>query len=100
MDIIDRISYSKEVKMIKANNLDWKCVLGVKGLIVRNIVSDADKLEAIGKIGLDRCIEYTKTKYFEKHSEKIPKNVLKVMVNNYADEKLKTLKDHFIRTKI
>jgi hypothetical protein len=49
LNIIDRISYSKENKIRQSNGmLDWYKVLGNKGCIIRDIVSDADKLEAIG----------------------------------------------------
>jgi hypothetical protein len=48
MLIIDNISYSKEDKAIKSGcPLTWN-ELGEDGLLVRHIVSDADKLEAIG----------------------------------------------------
>lgn len=95
VNIIDRISYSKEVKNIK---LDWNEVIGEYGCIIRNIVSDADKLEALGKSGYDRCIEYRKEDYFKKYSLEIPQNLLYDDVKKHAHEKLLRLKDHFIRT--
>ena len=36
--------------------------LGPDGQLVRNIVSDADKLEAIGREGVNRCMEYSRAK--------------------------------------
>lgn len=58
--IINRISYSTQIKMInKFGKVDWLDVLGENGMIIRSIVSDADKLEALGKAGLQRCIDYT-----------------------------------------
>ncbi|AYV78160.1 MAG: metal dependent phosphohydrolase [Edafosvirus sp.] len=94
-DIIDRISYSKENKAIKNNEkLDWEEKLGQDGLFIRNIVSDADKLEAIGKKGIDRCVEYTKVIDGNNLSEiEINKKVVE-----HAKEKLLRLKDEFIRT--
>lgn len=99
-NIINRLSFSKENKA-RLNNqtLDWVDVLGNNGKFIRDIVSDADKLEAIGKIGIDRCIMYSKEKYFEKYGQEIPKNELIKSVKIHADEKLLRLKDEFIRTK-
>jgi HD superfamily phosphodiesterase len=96
-DIIQRISYSKEVKQGRS---DWLSILGEKGCIVRNIVSDADKLEAIGKIGMERCIDFSKEQYQHKNNgENMPSNLLIEAVSKHADEKLLRLKDEFIITK-
>jgi len=101
LNIIDRISYSKENNTMKQNKkLDWLEVLGDTGCFVRDIVSDADKLEAIGKIGMERCIEYTKHHYFEENHQEIPYQELVVEVVKHANEKLLRLKDEFIRTNI
>jgi uncharacterized protein len=89
-DIIDRISYSKEVKY---GNKDWQKIIGIDGLIVRNIVSDADKIDAIGENGVRRCIEYG----FHKYKEATDKEMIK-RVRDHAEEKLLLLKDKFIRT--
>jgi HD superfamily phosphodiesterase len=35
-------------------------LIGVRGMLVRNIVSDADKLDALGMHGLHRCLSYIK----------------------------------------
>jgi hypothetical protein len=95
MNIIDRTSYSKENNVIKAGGkLDWQDVLDADELEIRDIVSDADKCQALGEIGLERCIQYTK----EKHGE-ISVNTLRKYVTEHADEKLLRLKDHFIRTR-
>jgi len=53
---VNMVSFSKEVKWGRGYYreflpMDWQ--------LVRDIVSDADKLEAIGDIGLERCIHYT-----------------------------------------
>ena len=102
IDIIESISYSKEKKEIdRGTPIDWKKKFGEYQLI-RNIVSDADKLEAIGKIGIIRCIEYSnhknKLKYKNKSVEEINK-IVKDDVNKHAEEKLLKLKDDFIHTK-
>ena len=95
-DIIQRISYSKEVKQGK---IDWLLTLGEKGCIVRNIVSDGDKLEAIGKIGIERCVEFSKEQYYKNNGENIPTKLLIDEVCKHSDEKLLRLKDEFINTK-
>jgi HD superfamily phosphodiesterase len=95
LNIIQRISYSKEVKNGRA---DWLAVLGEIGLAVRNIVSDADKLEAIGEIGINRCIQYSKDQYRKSKGVDIPLDILYAEINNHANEKLLRLKDEFIIT--
>jgi HD superfamily phosphodiesterase len=94
-NIIDRISYSKENKTIlNKEKSDWLEILGVEGCLVRDIVSDADKLEALGRIGLTRCVEFIK----HKHNNSISQELLKEKVNEHAKEKLLRLKDEFMRT--
>lgn len=96
-NIIHRISYSKENKIVQSGRKpeeEWKKVLGDEGLIIRNIVSDADKLEALGKIGMERCIMYTKERSPGISYEKLVENV-----KAHSKEKLLRLKDEFIRTK-
>lgn len=101
MNIIDHISYSKENKAILAGTpIDFKAVLGEFGAYVRDFVSDADKLQASGREGLERCIEYTSHAYKEKHGEEIPPEVLKQRVIEHAHEKLFRLKDEFMRTEV
>lgn len=101
INIIDRISYSKENNARKQNKkLDWQEVLGDTGCFIRDIVSDADKLEAMGKIGVDRCIEYTIQYYREKNHKGISYQELINEVIKHANEKLLRLKDEFIRTEI
>ena len=57
LDCIDAISFTRELKDGKR----WFVQsLGKYWTQVRDIVSDADKLEAIGKIGVERCLNYGK----------------------------------------
>ena len=49
--IIDHISYSKEVKASPPWN--WEEIFG-EYTVIRHAVSDADKCQAIGSIGLER----------------------------------------------
>ena len=55
IDIIDNISFSKEYKL---RNQEKTIDLDDEILILRNIVSDADKLESIGEKGIKRMIDY------------------------------------------
>jgi len=99
MDIIDHLSFSKENKAIQSGNpINYVEVLGDFGAYIRDIVSDADKLEALGEIGLYRCIEFTKHTYKEKYGKEISNKLLKQKVIEHANEKLLRLKDEFFRT--
>lgn len=90
-NIAERVSYSKEVKA--KGNLDWNDILGEYGCYIRDIVSDADKMEAIGKTGIQRCIEYTR------HSnEGISHFELVLKVMKHSEEKLLRLHKEYIRT--
>jgi HD superfamily phosphodiesterase len=92
--VIKLTSYSSENKaMIAKTPIDYEKLLGNHYAIVRHIVSDADKLEAIGSIGIERCIEYI---YHMNPS--ITANELNKAVHIHANEKLLRLKDEFIRT--
>lgn len=95
MKAIALVSFSKEEKMMrKGTPIDYEKELGADLCVVRHIVSDADKLEALGQIGLDRCIEYTR------HILGKDANECDVIANvcAHAREKLLRLKTEFIRT--
>lgn len=81
IDIIDNISYSQEVKG-KRKTLEYPFS------IYQNIVSDADKIEALGEIGIRRCEIFTLEK-----GGIVPKDVV-----IHSHEKLLHLKDKYIRT--
>lgn len=98
LNIIDRISYSKENKVIQnGDKLDWDDVLGHDGCIIRNIVSDADKIEAIGLIGVERCMMYSRHNRLKTGDSFTEKDIIQDLVK-HCDEKLFRLKDEFIRT--
>lgn len=88
VDIIERISFSKEMKGID----DWLTLLDEDGMIIRDIVSDADKLYALGKIGYKRCYDYG----YEKMGYREPE--LCGHIIRHSDEKLFKLADCYIRT--
>jgi uncharacterized protein len=85
IDIIDNISHSKEVKY------------GVKNLkqynILRNIVSDADKIDAMGQVGLNRCYAYGRHK-----NPDLDEDAITVLVVKHCEEKLIKLLSDFIKT--
>lgn len=55
ISIIDNISFSKEYKLRENNKtID----LDENTMILRNIVSDADKIESVGKKGIERMIDF------------------------------------------
>lgn len=70
MAIIRRISYSRQLNI---GTNDWRQKIGLVGCIVRNIVSDANKLETIGKHGIKSYIEFEIEKY---HKNNINNNKL------------------------
>ncbi len=88
MQIITTMSYSKMAK-----NNDKPIPLGNDRLEkIRDVVSDGDKLEAIGQIGLQRCHEYLEGHFPELVGEELQKDVVK-----HFEEKLLRL-DQFILT--
>lgn len=99
--VIDYISFQKEQQAInKDRPLNFEQILGPKLVLVRHIVSDADKLEALGKIGFERCIQYSMEVYKSQTGCDISCELLKARVHQHAHEKLLRLKDEFIRTPI
>ena len=101
---IDSISFSKENKMrqngmsISEIEEQWKKNMGSDTVRYRNIVSDADKLSALGKDGLERCIQYTKEIYRKTHNVDMPYVELVADVIQHSKDKLLRLKKEFIRT--
>jgi uncharacterized protein len=99
INTILRTSYSFELNMIKnTGTVDWFKVLGEDGTLLRDIVSDADKMEAIGAIGVLRCMTYN-IELLKKSGIINPTfEELIGPVKIHAEEKLLKLKDNYIRT--
>ncbi len=103
-DAIDHISYSSEVSYhakdseisIHLNRMRWLNNLSDDAMIARNVVSDADKLEAIGRRGIDRCIDFIKHKNPELIYDDKQINIL---LKQHYNEKLKLLAQYYIVTK-
>jgi len=85
-NIIENVSFSKEKRgLLKEMPSDV--------MEVRNIVSDADKLEAIGEVGLSRCIAYQREISPNDSEEQVIEKVME-----HCDEKLLKLLPEYIRT--
>ena len=88
--IINNVSLSREMKLRSANNY-----LNLKHLqLMRDIVSDADKLEMLGISGIERIVEFQMHKYPNTKSEE-----LKSIVKNVYNTKIsKLLDENYIKT--
>ena len=92
--VIKYVSYSSENKAILAGTpIDYDSLLTPYYALVRHIVSDADKLEALGKIGITRALTYTRDANPTFTEAQVIADVRK-----HADEKLLRLATEFIRT--
>jgi hypothetical protein len=92
--VIKYVSYSTEHKAILAGTpLDFTAILGDYYSNIRDIVSDADKLESIGVKGMERSLIYnTDTNPTFTRAQVIAE------VRKIYDEKLVKLATQFIRT--
>lgn len=92
--VIKYVSFSSENKAIFAGTpLDYDSLLTPYYALVRHIVSDADKLQAIGKIGITRALMYTR----DSNPTYTEAQVI-VDVRKHADEKLLRIATEFMRT--
>ena len=92
--VIKNVSYSSENNAMRAGEpLDYDKLLTPYYALVRHIVSDADKLEALGQIGIERAIGYTRHANPTYTEAEVIANV-----RQHADDKLLRLASEFIRT--
>ena len=87
INITERVSFSREEK---CGTEDWLEKLGKRGILMRNVVSDADKIDALD---IWRCKSYNEETYPDMKEEQTIKNVIQ-----HCDDKLLRLKDEFIIT--
>lgn len=59
LNVISRVSFSKErsQRLLDPNLQEWLDVLGEFGMLVRDIVSDADKLEVFSNFNYTGCLK-------------------------------------------
>lgn len=92
LEIIKRVSFSHEQKY---GDEDWSRELGKFGTMVRDVVSDADKLDALGAAGVHRCRAYV----METHPD-LDDAEINALVLEHADYKLLRLAGEFMRTDV
>ena len=89
--IIDNVSLSREIELRSTDKL-----LSLKHLqLMRDIVSDADKLEMLGMSGVQRIVELEMHKNPNTKSEEL-KNIVKTVYNEKIS---KLLDENYIKTK-
>jgi hypothetical protein len=81
--IIERISFARQEKL---GTQDWFSELGFLGCLVRDIVSDADKRDALGSEGMERCKAFV----YERHPHATEREAIAMVAQHY-DDKLKKL---------
>ena len=96
LEIVEAISFSKEQSLKKDDpnyRQTWLERWGPGGLLVRDLVSDADKLEALGAIGYERCVQYRR--HCQPHLTPVE---LALEVRQHYEDKLGRLAGEFIHT--
>jgi uncharacterized protein len=92
VSVIDNISFSKEQEYgISKNLTDLEH-------LIRNVVSDADKLEALGYIGIKRCMIYQREVNIEEN-QGLSEEQLKSKAIYHMRNKILKLYPDFFRTK-
>ena len=102
--VMAAVSFSKERKLRVASGTPetphaFESTLGPVGALLRDIVSDADKLEAIGSIGVQRCMAYKRESVREKENREATEAEVVAELIKHGEEKLFVLLAHrYIRT--
>ena len=97
--IINHISFSKEREVLEQEYYElWKKGLNDFEWLIRDIVSDADKLDSMGYRGVKRCIGYIVNKTGIKVNEENRHTILLELLD-HMEERLLCLRYHYIKTK-
>lgn len=91
--IVDHVSFSKEDKALKRGGSSPWLELAPHIQTLRHVVSDSDKIEAIGEVGLDRCFAYTRER-----APHLEAAAVKAEVVQHCHDKLLRLLPEFIHT--
>jgi HD superfamily phosphodiesterase len=89
---IDHISFSKQDKAIKNNEEDVQ--LSYHGRYLLDVLRDADRIEAIGKVGLERCETFARSR----HPNASDKEIRDLVLMHCYEKLLRLLNEHFICT--
>jgi HD superfamily phosphodiesterase len=96
--IISYISFTKEDNAMQKNNpIRYEAELGRNNAIIRHIVSDADKIDSLGMIGIFRCETYTKETWTSQGKSYTQKEVNRE-IKRLFDTRFNRLIDEFMRT--
>lgn len=99
--LADTVSYTSERAHPKTSALDYLDTIalehGAEWLTIRNLVSDADKIEALGVEGWGRAFAYCGFQLLQKNTTHRADQVLQDVLA-YCDHKLITLRDGYIHT--
>jgi uncharacterized protein len=89
------VSYSQQIKLFGTHPPQWYLHLPDTLIVARNFVSDADKIDALGEIGIQRCLAYSRYK----HPDEDEQFHINHLIQHYQ-EKLKWICPKYISTDI